>query len=233
MKILGCDTETTGLDPKKDRITEIGLVLYDSAAAAPVRISGFLVQTGAIVTEEITQLTGITQEAIAEYGVPAAHAIAAVVQMASKADFMCAHNAPFDKSFLDAEFARQGKSVLTLPWIDTRTDLPKAAYQLGKSASLRYLCADHGFLYSAHRAVNDVLAMLELLSRYKLDKVIQRAQTPNVNVRAVVSFDDRILAKERGYYWKPELKLWVKPLKADEVEEEKLKAPFPVVQMQM
>ena len=74
--------------------------------------------------------------------------------------------------------------------------------------------------------------MLELLSRYDLDKVIKRAQTPNVNVRAVVSFDDRQLAKERGYYWKPELKLWVKPLKADEVDEEKLKAPFPVVQME-
>jgi hypothetical protein len=74
--------------------------------------------------------------------------------------------------------------------------------------------------------------MLQLLAMYDLDKVIKRAQTPNVNVRAVVSFDDRQLARERGYYWKPELKLWVKPLKADEVDEEKLKAPFPVVQME-
>ena len=232
MKILGCDTETTGLDPKKDRITEIGLVLYDSESATPVRISGFLVQTGAAISEEITRLTGITQEAVAEYGVPAAQAIAAVYSMVGKADYLCAHNAPFDRDFLNAECERQGKAPLVLPWIDTRTDLPKEAYQKGKSASLKYLCADHGFLYLAHRAVNDVLAMLELLSRYDLDKVIKRAQTPNVNVRAVVSFDDRQLAKERGYYWKPELKLWVKPLKADEVNEEKLKAPFPVVQME-
>ena len=232
MKILGFDVESTGLDPKQDRITEMGLVLYDSESAVPVRMSGFLVQTGAIISEEITRLTGITQAAVEEFGVPAVQAIAAVSQMASKADFFCAHNAPFDKGFLDVEYERQGKAPLVLPWIDTRTDLPKEAYQKGKSASLKYLCADHGFLYSAHRAVNDVLAMLELLSRYDLDKVIKRAQTPNVNVRAVVSFDDRQLAKERGFYWRPEVKLWVKPLKADEVEEEKLKAPFPVVQME-
>ncbi len=229
MKILGVDCESTGLDPKKDRITELGLVLYDSEDRCPVRISGFLVQTGAIISEEITRLTGITQEAVDEYGVPAASAVAAVSQMATKADFMCAHNAPFDKSFLDAEYERQGKSPLTLPYIDSRTDLPKEAYQLGKSASLKYLCADHGFLYSAHRAVNDILAMLELLSRYDLDKVIKRAQTPNVTVRAVVSFDDRILAKERSYYWTPEVKQWRKPLKADEVDAEKEAAPFPVV----
>ena len=35
MKILACDTETTGLDPKKDRITEIGLVLYDGELRVP------------------------------------------------------------------------------------------------------------------------------------------------------------------------------------------------------
>ena len=71
--------------------------------------------------------------------------------------------------------------------------------------------------------------MLELLSRYDLDIIISRSRIPNVEVRAVVSFDDRILAKERGYYWKAELKQWRKPMKADEVQQEKDSAPFPVV----
>src|SRR5271154_2190395 len=100
MKILGIDFETTGLDPKQDRITEAGLVLYDSESSTPVRISGFLVQTGAVVSEEITRLTGITQDAITAYGVPAPQAMAAIRNMAGQADFFCAHNAPFDKSFL-------------------------------------------------------------------------------------------------------------------------------------
>jgi hypothetical protein len=59
--------------------------------------------------------------------------------------------------------------------------------------------ADHGFVYPAHRAVNDVLAMLQILDRYSIAEIIERANTPNVEVRAVVSFDDRLLAKERGY----------------------------------
>ena len=77
--------------------------------------------------------------------------------------------------------------------------------------------------------MNDVLATLKLLAMYDIDAVIKRSQIPNVEVRAQVSFGDRILAKERGYYWKPDEKIWVKPLKLDEVETEKIKTPFPVI----
>lgn len=233
MKILGIDYETTGLDPQKDRITEAGLVLWDSDSKQPVRITGFLVKTPAPVSAEITALTGITNELLATYGVEPKSALTATLGMIAQADFMCAHNGTdFDRLFLEAECARIGTGPKTLPWIDTRTDLPVAAYKRGKSASLKYMAADHGFVYPAHRAVNDVLAMFEILAMYDIDEVIKRAQTPNVHVRAVVSFDDKHLAKERGYFWKPDAKLWVKPLKADEVDAEKLAAPFPVVIME-
>jgi hypothetical protein len=77
--------------------------------------------------------------------------------------------------------------------------------------------------------VNDVLATLKLLSMYDLDTVIKRSQIPNVEVRAVVDYDDRLLAKERSYYWKAELKQWRRPMKLDEVDAEKQSAPFPVI----
>lgn len=232
MKILGIDFETTGLDPQKDRITEVGMALWDSTTKQPVRITGFLVKTSTPVSAEITNITGLTNEMLQSYGVEPKPALMAMLGMIAQADFMCAHNAEFDRGFLVAECARQTTGSKDLPWIDTRTDLPHAAYALGKSASLKYLACDHGFTYPAHRAVNDVLAMLEILGRYDLDETIKRAQTPNVQVRAVVSFDDKHLAKERGYYWKPEAKLWIKPLKADEVDAEKDAAPFPVVLME-
>ena len=225
MKILGFDVESTGLDPKKDSITEMGLVLYDTDAKAPVRISGFLVK-GGLITAEIERITGITQAMLDTYGYPPDKAFAALSSMSKQADYLCAHNSPFDKSFVAAKDPALADAK---PWIDTRTDLPPEAYKKGKSASLKYLCCDHGFLYSAHRAVNDVLAMLELLSMYDLDIIISRSQIPNVEVRAVVSFDDRLLAKERSYYWRAELKQWRKPMKADEVQAEKDAAPFPVV----
>jgi DNA polymerase III epsilon subunit-like protein len=232
MLLLGADVETTGLDVQHDRITEIGLCLYDADNKQPVRISGFLTKPGIPIPVELEKLTGITNVMVDAHGLPLSNITAVITSMAAHAQFFVAHNAEFDKSFIEAEYKRQGKQMPALPFIDTRVDMPPAAYSLGKSASLRYLAADHGFVYPAHRAVNDVLAMLEILSRYDLNETIKRSQTPNVNVRAVVSFDDKHLAKERGYYWKPELKLWIKPLKADEVEAEKEAAPFPVIVME-
>ena len=228
MKILGIDFETEGLLPEKHKITEVGMCLYDTDAKAPVRISGFLVK-GALVTAEISRITGITQGMIDTYGVSPEAGLQAIYGLAQQADFLCGHNLKFDLSFLNAEAKRQNRSLVALPGIDTRTDLPREAYTKGKSASLRYLAADHGFCYDAHRAVNDVLATLKLLAMYDIDIVIQRSQIPNVEVRAVVSFDDRLLAKELGFYWRAELKQWRKPMKQDEVQALKDSAPFPVV----
>jgi DNA polymerase III alpha subunit (gram-positive type) len=231
MRILCLDVESTGLNPEKDQITEWGAALYDSDTKQPVRVSGFLIK-GVFISEEITRITHITQSMVDTYGVSPEAGLAAIYGLAQQAEMLCGHNFPFDKAFLNAEAKRQGKALIALPHIDTRTDLPPEAYKKGKSASLRYLAADHGFCYDAHRAVNDVLATLKLLSMYDLDTVIKRSQIPNVEVRAVVDYDDRLLAKERGYYWRPEIKTWLKPMKLDEVQQEKDSAPFPVVLME-
>jgi len=228
MKILCLDVESTGLNPEKDQITEWGAALYDSDTKQPVRISGFLIK-GVFISEEITRITHITQSMVDTYGVSPEAGLSAIYGLAQQAEMLCGHNFPFDKAFLNAEAKRQGKALITLPALDTRTDLPPDAYKKGKSASLRYLAADHGFCYDAHRAVNDVLATLKLLSMYDLDTVIKRSQIPNVEVRAVVDYDDRLLAKERSYYWKAELKQWRRPMKLNEVDAEKQSAPFPVI----
>ena len=225
MKILGIDFETEGLLPEKHKITEVGMCLYDTDAKAPVRISGFLVK-GALVTAEISRITGITQSMLDTYGYEPTIALKAISSFANQADYFLAHNAVFDKSFLEALDSGLANSK---PWVDSRTDLPPEAYKKGKSASLRYLCADHNFTYDAHRAVNDVLATLKLLAMYDIDTVIQRSQITNVEVRAVVSYGDRLLAKELGFYWKAELKQWRRPMKQDEVQALKDSAPFPVI----
>jgi hypothetical protein len=71
--------------------------------------------------------------------------------------------------------------------------------------------------------------MLKLTAMYDIEAIVKRSQIPNVEVRASVSYDDRLLAKERGYHWKPELKQWRKPMKLDEVQAEKDSAGFPVI----
>jgi DNA polymerase-3 subunit epsilon len=231
MLILGLDTETQGLDASKDRVTEWGLVLWDSETKQPVRISGFLVKVPGGVSNEIEKLTGITNEMLEKYGVDPAAAMKAVQGMVAQAEYLVAHNKDFDKAFYEGECARLALEPSTKPWVDTRVDLPPVAYTLGKSASLKYMACDHNFIYPAHRAVNDVLAMLEILGRYDVNETIRRSQTPNLNVRAVVDYDSRHLAKEAGFHWQPEAKLWTRQVKADELENLKLKCTFPIVQM--
>lgn len=228
MKILGIDTETTGLDVKNDEVTEVGLVLFDTEARQPVRITGYLCKVTRPISEEITKITGITQSMIDTYGVPSKAALEGIIRQAQMADFFCAHNGlDFDAPILRSWAAREGLTFPDLPWIDTKTDLPTEAY--GKSASMKYMAADHGFLYDAHRAVSDVLAMFKILDKYDANAIIERAKTPNVHVRALVSYDDRNKAKERGYHWKPEIKSWIKPLKETEVAKEKEEAGFEVI----
>lgn len=230
--LLGFDTETTSLSAEEGYITEIGLVLFSTEHHQPVKMFGALVQVPVSLSTEITNLTGITNEMLSEFGISQGDALKAILAFAAKAEYLVAHNAPFDRGFLEALCKREGKAMPDKLFVDTRTDLVPEAYLLGKSASLKYLAADHGFVYPAHRAMNDVLAMLQILDKYPIDSILERAKTPNVHVRAIVSFEDKNLAKERGYFWKPERKLWIKPLKLSEVEREKESAPFSVVLME-
>lgn len=231
MLIAGIDFETLGLDPNVDEITEIGLVLYDTDAKTPVRITGCLVKTDKIVTEEITKLTGITNELLNKYGAPRTAALKGLLATVKDVDYFLAHNGNnFDRPFLEAWCKREGLPMPTQKFIDSRVDLPAEAYE--KGANLFVMAAAHGFLFDGHRAVNDVLATFKILSQYDINVVINRALTPNVRARAVVSYDDRLLAKNSGFQWSPERKRWEISVKANELEALKARVSFPVVQIE-
>ncbi|MGG2479145.1 exonuclease domain-containing protein, partial [Rhizobium sp. BR5] len=63
------DTETTGLDHRTDEIIEIGVITFtfdDNGAIGDVTgIYGGLRQPGIAIPEDITRLTGITDEMVA------------------------------------------------------------------------------------------------------------------------------------------------------------------------
>lgn len=66
MNILALDLETTGLDPAKDRIIQIGT--YSPLGGA----DSMLVNPGCVLPEFIRDLTGITQAEVDEAAMPAA-----------------------------------------------------------------------------------------------------------------------------------------------------------------
>src|SRR5579872_3981925 len=108
MILLGADTETTGLDPAHDRITEIGLCLYDTDTKQPVQIYGSLVKPGIPIPAELEKLTGITNAMVNTYGIEPKKMLQVISAMAARSSFFVAHNSPFDQGMIEAEYKRQG-----------------------------------------------------------------------------------------------------------------------------
>ena len=93
MRILGIDFETTGLDAKEDRIIEVGAVLWDWETGTPLQLLSSLVHPERYIPEEITKLTGITNEAVSDFGRPEDEVFNDLWYLLGCADYAMAHNA--------------------------------------------------------------------------------------------------------------------------------------------
>lgn len=96
------DTETTGLDARKDEIIEIGVIAFTFDASGRIGdvtgIYGGLQQPSVSIPSDITRLTGITDEMVAGQSID----VAALKELIEPADLVIAHNAGFDRPFCEA-----------------------------------------------------------------------------------------------------------------------------------
>ena len=225
--LLGIDVESSGLESKVDRIIELGAVTWDSDTNMPMQILSELIDPAMDMTpssdrfqlpEEITAITGITSEALSNYGVYERDVLLRLDEMIHHADYYVAHNANlFDRLFVQEAYNRHSMILVEKPWIDTITDIrfPDAI----KTRNLKHLAAEHNFLPGfSHRAVFDVLTMLKILSQYDLDAVIARAAEPTLFVQALVTFDQKEMAKELGFHWFAPDKIWWRSMKSSDFE---------------
>ena len=116
-------------------------------------------------------------------------------------------------------------TMLDRPWLDTIVDIrfPDSI----KTRNLHHLGADHMVLNPfRHRAVFNVLTMFKVMEHYDLDAIIARSKEPTVYVQAIVSFDEKELAKARGYRWYAPSKLWWRSFKLSDFEADKLECGF-------
>ena len=225
MLLLGIDFETTGLESAVDVVTEVGAILWDTDLQAPVKLMGFLVKTGDTPFGEVAaEITGLNTLVCDKYGHDSERALKQVLAMYQQADYICAHNAPFDHGFLKAWIKKHNiEFAEDKVWIDTSADipLPKGI----RSRHLPYLAVEHGFLNPfPHRAVFDVMTMFRVLSNYDINEVVKSAQTPSIYVKAVGDrgLNDKI--KACGYRAKYEggrFIAWLLVIKQDALEHEK------------
>ena len=202
MKILGIDFESTGLNIQTIGVTEVGMVVWDTALRAPIKLFGTLVDPGpkAIWEPGVEKINNLTPEICSAQGMADDKALRYVLSWYGSADVACAHNGTvFDRPLLETWAARYGLDAQPGKiWIDTKVDLEIPERN---STRLTYMAADHSFLNPfPHRAMFDVMTMLKILDNYDIDKVMELAKSPTITVKAIVSFDQKDLARNRGYH---------------------------------
>lgn len=201
---LFVDVETTGLDPRHDEIIELAMTRFYYSPDG--RIHGFgesfqgFRQPSRPIPPEVTAITGITDAMVEGHQIDPA----AVASFAAPSAFVAAHNAGFDRRFLE----RFCDIFRTKPWACSMSQVDWAA-EGHEGVKLAYLASGAGFFYDKHRAVNDCAAAIELLSSplprsggLALAALLDAARRPTWRIRAEgAPFDLKDALKARGYRW--------------------------------
>jgi DNA polymerase-3 subunit epsilon len=202
---LCLDTETTGLNQAEDRIIELGIVAFEyepttgEIARITGRYNGFE-DPGHPLDKEIIEITGISDEMIKGLQLDDS----TINQLAEQASLVIAHNAAFDRPFVEKRLPR----FKTIPWACTVTQIDWQAERL-QARSLEYLLFKFGWCINAHRALDDAEGVLGLLLEHlpisgnPVFRVLLENSADSITKLYAVNspFDRKDLLKQRGYRW--------------------------------
>lgn len=153
------DLETTGLDPKRDKIIEIGAVRVEKGQI--VKTWETLVNPGRKLEERIIELTGIRDEQL--IGEKEIREILPDLFAFLGEEPLLGHRILFDFSFLKKAAVNE-RMVFERQGIDTLKIARKYLKDL-ESRSLVALCRHYGIAHNAHRALGDALATVALYQK--------------------------------------------------------------------
>ncbi len=226
---LFVDVETTGMQWMTDRIIEFAGVPFTFGKESGRIISVgtpfvSLEDPGRPVPDEIVRLTHITDAMVAGHRIDDAQ----VKTLADQVQLVIAHNARFDRPFVEARFPCFEEKH----WACSINDVPWETHGLG-SVKLGWLLMEHAGLYfRAHRAEDDCHAAIHVLASPFADDgslpmrhLLDSSRRHTVQVRAITApFDAKDLLKARNYHWDngtPErAKAWEKEIAEDALEVE-------------
>ena len=214
-RICIIDTETTGLDTDVCEIIELGyqIIEFDSNGYLYQVLSSqnFLNEPKGEISAEVTRVTGLTIDDVKGHNIP----WEIVEKEIADVQLCVAHNAGFDRPVVERYsdvFVNKiwGCSVAQIDW----THLAHVG-----SKSQEFLCWKVGaFFYGAHRALDDVQALCQLLSQPISDEqkpalsfLLQSVRQSKSLVKASgAPFDVKDDLRTRGYRWNVSERVWQK-----------------------
>jgi DNA polymerase-3 subunit epsilon len=199
------DTETTGLDVQRDEIIEIGMIAfsYDNAGEVGKVMGTFsaLQQPTRPIPSAITQLTGISDSEVKGRQIDKL----ALETFLKPASLVVAHNAAFDRPMcerLSAMFAEK-------PWACSATEIDWRRFGF-EGTKLVYILNQFGKYHSGHRAIDDCVALLNILrlnlsatGRSVFAELLSCARKTRYRISVVSPYELRAVLKTRGYRWHP------------------------------
>lgn len=211
------DLETTGLNPKEDKIIEVGILEFAIGEEMQPFVASMyseLEDPKVEITEEIEKITGIKNAHVHGRSINWQQ----VQSLLNKASIVIAHNMEFDRGFLqerpelNLEGIHWGCSAKHIDWFGHGF----------KTRALNYLAADHGFVNPfAHRALFDCAATFRLIAPY-MSELIETSYEKEVKIRATgAPFEVKDLLKEQGYRWEPKERVWFKSVFERSLNEER------------
>jgi DNA polymerase III epsilon subunit family exonuclease len=157
--IVVFDFETTGIDPRTNRIIEVGAIKYVGRKEVG-RVSQ-LIHPEMPLPQEIISITGITNEMLV--GAPPISQVLPSLHDLMRGSVGVAHNADFDAGFLSHESARLGMHcdyhlLCTLKMSRALVKIPRH--------KLDTLAAHYNLQFeSRHRSIGDILVTAQLFWR--------------------------------------------------------------------
>jgi DNA polymerase-3 subunit epsilon len=178
---------------------------------------------GILIPKYITELTGINDDMVRGHKIQES----AVANYLQDVDLIIAHNAQFDRTFLETTFPSLPPKAWGCLMYDVDWDKEGIS-----SRKLEYIAYKFGFFHEGHRAINDCLAGVHLLAQQLpksqvpvLKELLTQSKAIRFKLYAVNSpYDSKELLKARGYRWSmsqnDKYRAWSIELTEDKVAEE-------------
>lgn len=224
-RICVIDTETTGLDTEVCEIIELGyqIIEFDSSGHLykVLCAKNFLNEPNGEISAEVTRVTGLSFDDVQGHRIPWDE----VKTDIQSVQLCVAHNAGFDRPVLE----RYSEVFVTKIWGCSVTQIDWATLTEAGSKNQEFLCWKVGqFFYHAHRALDDVQALCQLLSqpistdqKPALSFLLQAVRQGKSLVKATgAPFDEKDALRNRGYRWNAEERVWQKLLDDAQQKEE-------------